>query len=173
MRREDEFAELLTGCQERLFAYVFAWVRDANDTQDVLQQTAVVLWEKFDQFDRGTEFFPWAIVVAKYQTLNFLRYRKNYRARFSNEFMESLAIDEALTDADLEVDRREALNRCVQKLSEGDQKLLKSRYGTGLRVVQIADLTGRSLGSVSNSLRRIRGVLLECVERAVERESRI
>lgn len=170
MRSEDQFSELLMQNQERLFAYVFSWLRDNADTQDVLQQTATVLWEKFDTFDLETDFFRWAVVVAKYQTLNFLRYRRKHRAHFSHEFMDGLAAEELLADNDLEESRQAALKSCLQKLSDSDRNLLRSRYNSGMRLKQLADLFGRSSSSISNSLRRIRSALLNCIEKTIDRE---
>lgn len=159
--------------QERLYAYVYAWVRNTADTQDVVQQTSTVLWQKFADFDPETDFFRWALVVAKYTTLNFLRCRRTHRARFSEKFMECLAEEELLVETELEEARSESLKTCVKKLRESDQKLLRSRYGSGMRVGQIADLLGRSSSSISTSLRRIHTALLECIEKNIERENLI
>ena len=167
MRSEQLFAELLESCRERLHAYVFAILHDPTDTQDVLQQTFIVLWQKFDSFDLESDFFAWALVVAKYQAFNYIRYRERYRKRFSEEFMEKLSRQSALVAPDREDDRKVALKGCLSKLSSSDRRLLRARYENNLKVNQIADILNRSQPSVSNSFRRIRTQLRQCIERSL------
>lgn len=166
----DQFAELLEPCRERLYAYVFAFLHDAADTQDVLQQTFIVLWEKFDTFDRDTDFFRWALVTAKYEAFNYIRFRQRYRARFSEAFMEKLSNEKALVTLEGEDERKKALKSCLTKLSDSDRRLLRSRYENNLKVVQIADILNRSQPSISNTFRRIRAALRECIERSLSQE---
>ena len=52
-----EFAEYLLPCQSRLYGYIHSLVRDLNDADDLYQQTALILWKKFAEFDRGRSFF--------------------------------------------------------------------------------------------------------------------
>jgi RNA polymerase sigma-70 factor (ECF subfamily) len=44
-----------------------------NDTQDIFQQTSLVLWEKFDSFETGSNFAAWSCRAARYTAMNFLR----------------------------------------------------------------------------------------------------
>ena len=37
--------------QTQLFGYIYSLVRDLDDADDLFQQTSLVLWDKFDQFD--------------------------------------------------------------------------------------------------------------------------
>jgi RNA polymerase sigma-70 factor (ECF subfamily) len=43
------------------------------DTDDVLQQTAIVIWRKFDQYDPDTTFMKWACVIARFEALAYRR----------------------------------------------------------------------------------------------------
>src|SRR5690606_3269633 len=65
----DEFIRLLSQHQSQLFGYIFCMVRSLPDTEDVFQQTAVVLWNKFDDFTPGTSFVAWAKCVARNNAL--------------------------------------------------------------------------------------------------------
>ena len=44
-------AALLRQHQTQLFGYIYSLVRDLDDADDLFQQTSLVLWDKFDQFD--------------------------------------------------------------------------------------------------------------------------
>ena len=91
--RKAEFAEQLARHQSQLFGYIYSLVRDLDDADDLFQQTSLVLWDKFDQFDPSRSFVDWACGVARYEVLNFLRARSRNRLYFSDEL--NLALIEA------------------------------------------------------------------------------
>jgi RNA polymerase sigma-70 factor, ECF subfamily len=170
--RKTEFADRLRQEQSRLYGYIHSLVRDLNDTDDLFQQVALILWRKFDEFDRQRSFFAWACGVARLETANFLRSRGRQRLYFSDEL--NLLLIEA--QADLSTDeteaRRLALGCCVEKLRQRDRELLLECYGSAAGVHEAADRNRRSTQSVYNSLRRIRRSLFECVRRSLEQQTR-
>lgn len=168
--REEIFAELYSSHQHRLYGYLFAILRNRSDAQDVLQQTAIVLWQKFDKFDCDTDFFRWASVVARYEALNFVKYRRRSRVYFNDDLMEALAADQAELATDEELGRREALSTCLTKLPNRDRQIMESYYAHGLGSRQIGEVLGRSASSVCNSLRRIREALMICIESSIAQE---
>ncbi|HXG08309.1 MAG TPA: sigma-70 family RNA polymerase sigma factor [Gemmataceae bacterium] len=170
--RKAEFAEYLRQHQARLYGYIHSLVRDLNDADDLFQQTTLILWKKFGEFDRRRSFFAWACGIARLEVANFLRSRGRQRLYFSDDL--NLLLIEAqdeMTDAELE-DRRDALARCVEKLRQRDRELLTECYGDPAGVHRAADRRGRSPQSVYNSLRRIRRALFECIARTLAQESR-
>ena len=62
--RREEFAALLARVDRALFAFVFSMAPNRNDAEELLQETRVVLWEKFDDFAPGTNFLAWAYSIA-------------------------------------------------------------------------------------------------------------
>ncbi len=166
-----EFAEYLRQNQTRLYGYIHSLVRDVNDADDLLQQTTLILWKKFDEFDRGRSFFSWSCGIARFEVANFLRGRGRQRLLFGDEV--SLLLIEAQEEMTEELEgRREALARCVEKLRPDDRELLTECYAEAEGVHAAADRRGRSTHSVYNSLRRIRQTLFECINRTLARESR-
>lgn len=169
--RKEEFEELISTHQHRIYGYIYALLRDAADAQDVFQQTTIILWKKFDQFDLGTSFFSWAATVARFEALNFAKYRRRSRVYFDQDLMEQLAVDADAMKEEILESRRVALRCCLDKLSKSDRKMIDNRYLHGLGSRQIADILGRSSTSVCNSLSRIRQTLLSCIDRNITRES--
>src|SRR3954447_10189113 len=83
--RKAEFSDWLLRPQTHLFGYIYSLVRDLDDADDLFQQTSLVLWDKFEQFDPSRSFVGWACGVARYEVLNFLRARIRHRLYFSDE----------------------------------------------------------------------------------------
>lgn len=171
-QRKAAFADLLRQEQSRLFGYIHSLVRDLNDTDDLFQQVAMILWRKFDDFDPTRSFFAWACGVARLETANFLRSRGRQRLYFSDEL--NLLLVEAQTEFsnDEGEARRAALAGCVEKLRERDRELVLECYGRAAGVQDAAGRSSRSPQSVYNSLRRIRRALFECIRRTVEQQTR-
>src|SRR5262249_61929035 len=55
---------LMTRHQRQIFAYIYTLVPDRHDAEDLLQETSVVICEKFSEFTPGTAFVAWACQIA-------------------------------------------------------------------------------------------------------------
>jgi len=169
---QAEFAERLRPEQTRLYGYIHSLVRDLNDADDLFQQTTLVLWKKFGEFDRGRSFFSWACGIARLEVANFLRSRGRQKLYFSDDLnLLLIEAQEEMSNEEVE-DRRAALAHCVEQLRQRDRELLAECYGDASGVNEAAGRRGRSSQSVYNSLRRIRRALFECVARVWGQETR-
>ncbi|HEX5271156.1 MAG TPA: sigma-70 family RNA polymerase sigma factor [Gemmataceae bacterium] len=171
-RRKAEFAERLREAQSRLFGYIHSLVRDLDDADDLFQQTTLILWNKFDDFDASRSFLSWACGVARLEVCNFLRSRGRQRLYFSDDLNLLLAEAQDETTHDETEERRTALAGCVEKLRQRDRELLDECYGREGGMAEVAGRHGRSSQSVHNSLRRIRRSLFECIRRTLDQRSR-
>jgi RNA polymerase sigma-70 factor, ECF subfamily len=166
-----EFLELYSTNYLRLQYYVTALLPTANDASDVLQETSMVLWRKFDTFELGTNFFAWACKIARLQVMKFRERQHRSAHLLDNEVIEKLA-SEAADENNLPSVTLQALENCLGRLSAIDQSLIRRRYQPGMTVRQLAKDIGRTANSLTKSLGRIRRALLECVGRTLAREAR-
>jgi RNA polymerase sigma-70 factor (ECF subfamily) len=169
--RVAEFLELYSSHYPRLQFYVTALLPTANDASDVLQETSMVLWRKFDSFELGTDFFAWACKIARLQVLKFREGQGRSVRLFDASLLETLAVEAGDETLVCSVPLQ-ALENCLSKLSELDRLLIRRRYQPGTTVQQLAADLGRSANSLSKSLGRIRRTLLECIDRTLAREAR-
>lgn len=167
--KNARFVHLLTQHKERLFRYIYCLVRSLQDTEDVFQQTAVTLWDKFEEFDPNTNFVTWACTVARFKSLRFLESKGRQRLVFSEDLLSELVENDACLP-DLHDARLNALAKCRERLSENDQLLLLACYGGERSIRDAAAKVGRPVGSVYDSLSRIRRALYSCIERTLINE---
>jgi RNA polymerase sigma-70 factor (ECF subfamily) len=165
----DRFAEHLDACQRRLFLYALAMVHNTADAEEILQETNLVLWRKFDEFLPGSDFARWACRVAQLEVLKHREKRRSREKHFSDGFIESLGA-EMERSFDLLDARREALCGCMAKLPEGDRQLVRDRYEGGATTRSVAESAGRSVQGTRKAIHRIRMTLLTCIERTLSRE---
>lgn len=168
----DEFVKLFAQHQRRVHAYIGSLLPGRNDADDVMQDTSMALWKKWDQFDRSKSFLPWACGVAYFEVLKHRRKFATRKVFFSEELMETIA-DEALKRSETDEARTAALADCLLKLAPGDRQLIVHRYGTGVTTQKAAEELGRPPSTVYKAMARIRRGLLECVRRSLARDNRV
>ncbi len=169
--RMEQFARLLGSCQRQVFLFALGMLHNTADAEEVLQETNMVLWRKFNQYQPDTDFAKWARQVAYYEVLKFLERRRSNEIVLTASAVEHLAA-ESHRQADLADMRRDALQKCLQKLRDEDRRLLTLRYQEGEPTGEAAKLLGRSVQGVRKSLHRIRMALLGCIERTLAAEQR-
>jgi len=168
-QQHDQFLRLFAEHEPALRTFVRALLPSRNDAAEVRQEVAVVLWRKFAEFDAARDFRKWAFGVARYEVRAFLRDKGRDRHVFDDELVNKLA-DEAVLAAPRHEAQREALEKCLRKLSESQRALVLRAYARGTRLDQLAALRGQTAMSLYKVLHRIRQALLECVRRTITLE---
>jgi len=161
---DDEFIRLFTMIQRPLFLYILPLVGNAPDTDEVLQETNLVIWAKRDQFQPGTNFLAWGRAIARLEVFRFRRSRGSKLKFLDGELLEVLADRTEQHSTEFER-RREALNFCLEQLRYKDRQLIQMRYIPGATGDEVARRLGRPPNSVYQSLGRIRRTLTECIHR--------
>lgn len=165
---QRRFLPLWTQHQRQVFAYIYTLIPNRADAEDLLQETSITLWEKFAEFELGTDFVAWACQVAYWKIRNARRKYARSPIVHSDKLLSSLS--EKAIAARPELDRRhDALADCLGKLSDRDRLLVMSRYETGCTIKEVASRTGRSVEAAYKALSRIRQALLDCVTLGLER----
>lgn len=168
--RHARFLRLYTKYHHRILAYIFTLVPHRADAEDLLQETSVLLWQKFDQFEPDTDFIAWACRVAYLKVLNHRKRFARSRMLISDATLEAIA-DRAIEMAPQLDRRREALRECLKRLDERDRRMITVRYEPDGGIERAAGVTGRSLPATYKALCRIRKALFDCVTLRVTEDS--
>lgn len=162
--RTQEFLELLTQHDRALGVYVYALVPRTADADDILQQTKMILWRCFDQFEPGTNFLAWARKTAFHQILTYRRQTKREHLPLSEETLDALHKEVARLNDDGD-DRREALKACLAKLPKEHRQLVMLRYFEDMEIEGIAEQIRSTVTAVYRALSRVRFALMECIQK--------
>lgn len=165
----EEFVQLFSRNQRRIYLHILGQVGNPNDADEILQETNVVIWSKFDRFELGTNFIAWTFQIANYEVLKFRDRRRSNRLVFSDDIVESIAEESEESQDDLDL-RRAALGECLGKLRPRDRELIQTRYAPGNKGKDVASDLGRPSNSVYQSIGRIRKTLFECINRRLSAE---
>lgn len=167
--RHEEFMRLFLSCEPRIFAFIRSLVFSRADAEDVLQESALVMWEKFDQFEPGSRFDRWAFRIAHFQVMYHRQKKARDRLRFSDTLVEQLGEDMVSESEDLEATQN-ALTECLAKLPASDHDLIRQRYRGDMTNRAVARDCGRSESAISRALNRIYMKLLLCIEGTLARD---
>lgn len=168
-QREKLLMLLMTQHQRRIFSYIYTLVPDRPAAEDILQETSLVVCEKFAQFQAGSDFVAWACQIAYWEVRRARQKFARAKVIFDQETVDALAqTAAALTD---EVDQRhEALGHCLQRLHPRDRELVLARYEPGGGVELAAERSGRTLEAAYKALGRLRKLLLDCISQRLATE---
>jgi len=161
---------LMTRHQRQIFSYIYVLVPNRTDAEDLLQETSLLICEKFHEFREGTDFVAWACQIAYWR----IRYSRQKFARskvvFNQEIVDVVAQTAGQMAQELD-DRHEALARCLEKLHPRDRDLLIARYEPGGGVEEAARRSGRTVTTAYKALARLRKLLLDCVSTRLSSEN--
>ena len=158
----EEFVRLLVAHEAHLRGFLRALLPAWDDVDEVMQQTSLVAWRKFSQFERGTNFMAWAAAIARFEALKHLRARSRDRLVFSPEVLDLIA-DEAAAEPEALGRERTALESCLGKLDAMSRELLRLSYQPGAKFHEVAAQAGKSVQGYYKTIQRLRARLLDCI----------
>lgn len=163
--KQTEFVRLLTRYSSQIYGFILMLSVNRTDAEDVFQETSVVLWQKFDSYESGTDFRAWACRIAFFKVQSHRRTSGRFRTLSDGAF-EAIAAD-ALAMVEVNDLQGEALAECLDKLSDRDRHLLEQKYFEKMTTAQLAEQMSQSTHAIYRSLTRIHSQLLNCMRRSL------
>src|ERR1043165_1696736 len=112
---QQRFLSLFLRSERDIFRYVAALVPNIADAEDIVQQTAIALWEKFDAYDPAQPFTPWACRFALNKARQWIERRQRWQALLEGGLAEEVEQRREELRPELE-NRLRHLEGCVNKL---------------------------------------------------------
>jgi RNA polymerase sigma-70 factor (ECF subfamily) len=164
VNQQAEFVGQITRHQAMLRAYIISLMPGMDGVDDVLQETSVVLFEKFATFQPGTNFRAWACAIARLEVKAHRRKLLRQRCLMLDEALAEQLAEHTAAHHDDSDERLRALNRCLGRLEESERELIEHRYFSKLTLEGFAARCGRPAESLRVSLFRIRAALRKCIK---------
>ncbi len=166
LRGDDASARFLTlflSSERELFRYVAALVPSVPEAEEIVQQTAIALWNKFDQYDARQPFTPWACRFALNIVKQWVARRQKWQSLLAEGLAEQLASRREELRPQFE-SRLTHLNACLEKLPVEQRGIVQGYYFQRQSVEAIAAEAKRSVEAIYKVLQRVRAMLRECIE---------
>jgi RNA polymerase sigma-70 factor (ECF subfamily) len=158
------FLALLLPTEPSLRAYLLSATGDRHATEDLLQEVSAILWEKFGEYDPQRRFLNWALGVARLEVLKWRHQHARRREVLSPETLELLG-QSASERTEPSDPLGEALRKCLEKLGDSAQRVVRMKYFDKLKIHDVASRLNRRTGAIEMMLVRSRRALRHCLEK--------
>lgn len=154
---EHAFRALYRAYVRPVYWIAHGLVGDAQDAEDVTQETFLVAWRKLRGLElAGDSLLPWLVTVCRFQAANRIRLQRRDRRHTAEAAADSIPstvdVEQQVIDGDL-ADR---ILREVGGLSTLDQDIFRLCATEGYAYGAAAEQLGVTHGVVRNRLSRIR-----------------
>ena len=159
----EAFVQCFARHEGDLRRFIRSLVPTRADADEVLQQVALVIWKKFAEYDRETEFMKWACVVARFEVLAYRRKMARDRLVFREDVFELIA-SEGAEELETRSAEHDALEECLGAMPEKQRRFVTLAYTPGVKVKELAAEAGSTAAAFYMRLKRLRRQLVTCVE---------
>ncbi len=172
MDQHAEFLKRFLACEFDLRALIGSVCRDPHVREDVFQELTLVLWQEFSRYDSSRPFGAWARGVATRKLWHQWRAAKRFPLPCSPAAWEAItdAFDRSETS---DVERRVALEECLDELPEKSRRALQLRYEQEWSVGEVARDFGVSVAAMYQTLSRVRQQLQRCAQQRLQAEQAV
>ncbi len=145
-------------------AYVRSTILNYHDSEDIIQDIAVIFAEKYDRLDPSREVLPWVLRIARYEVVNHFRAHGRGQKLLDDAVL--LRLEHAYCGISGESeDIKEALHTCIESLNDRPRHVLKLRYFREMEIRDISQRLGLSNNAIYIILCRVREALANCVQK--------
>jgi RNA polymerase sigma-70 factor (ECF subfamily) len=167
---QERFLQLFLSSEREVYRYIAAIAPARGDAEEIMQQTAVELWRKLDQFDLTQPFTPLACRFALNVAKQWLARKRRWQGVIAGDLADRIVDRRAEMLPRLDA-RLEYLEVCLEKLPLEQRRLIDGYYFRHGSIDAVAAEAKRSVAAAYKALQRIRRVLEECIERAERAEA--
>lgn len=151
---EDAFKTLFSTYFDLLYGFVFSLTKSHDQTEDIVQETFIKVWQKRDQVNPELNFKAWLFAIAKNQIID--AFRKSLRDPLFEDYLiyssdENLSITSQEDSFDFDW-FKEALREAKKKLSPRQEQVFRLCKELGYPPSQVAILLNISDQVVYNYL---------------------
>ncbi len=159
---QDRFCALWQDAESSLNAFIRMMAPNSSDFDDIVQETALTAFRKFESFDESqASFSTWVRGIAKFEVLNRRRSYARSKIMFSSETIDLLEGTAFQVEEEKPDERLDQLKLSMGELDDAQRKMLEMKYIHGYDSERIGKELGISAGNARIRLMRIRDLLFE------------
>jgi RNA polymerase sigma-70 factor (ECF subfamily) len=149
--KERAFTSIVKKYQEKLYWHIRRMVIDHDDTNDVLQNMFVKVWNGLENFREDSQLYTWLYRIATNESLTFLEQQKR-RSVTSFDEVESGLSNKIKADAGFDANKLEwKLQLAIQHLPEKQRIVFNLRYYDEMPYEEMSRVLETSEGALKAS----------------------
>lgn len=151
---DNAFNELVHGHKDAVFRLAYLMLRNAEDAEDVTQETFLRAYRYLGRFDAERDFRPWILSIAA----NLCRNQKRGVGRYWHALWrfagEQIGEHRSVEGDVIQQDDVQRLLEAISKLRHHEQEIIYLRYFLDLDVKSAAEVLDVQPGTVKSRLHR-------------------
>lgn len=149
--QNQAFQKLLLTYQKPLYFHIRNIVLNHDDTDDVLQNTFIKIFQNLKNFKGDSKLYSWMYRIATNESLTFIK-QKAKKNKVSTEEVNAKIIDNLAADVYFEGDEIQIkLQKAIALLPTKQQLVFKMKYFEELKYEEIATILETSVGALKAS----------------------
>ncbi|HMR16663.1 MAG: RNA polymerase sigma factor [Confluentibacter sp.] len=149
--KEQAFKALITLYKERLYWHIRNMVKSHDDTDDVLQNTFIKIYNNIHNFKGDSKLFSWMYRIATNEAITFINQQAK-RFQVTSEEVLALAVNKLNADVYFEGDAIQLkLQKAIAMLPEKQQLVFNMRYFQELKYSEMCEILETSEGALKAS----------------------
>lgn len=166
---EKSFKQKFLPLHPKLYRIAFALTNNAQDAEDILQETYCKLWDKRKELMSIENHEVFCVTLLRNMCLDFLR-SATYKHR-GEDVNEATVINSTSPETELiGQDSIEIINRIISKLPENQRQIVRLRSIDNCSSEEVEQITGLSAINVRVLLSRARKTIREQFEKIMSYE---
>lgn len=147
-REQDAFRLLVDKYKERLYWHIRKIVISHEDTDDILQNAFVKMWQGLKEFRRDSGLYTWIYRIATNEALNFLNEKRRKVYGNSDEISDFL-VNTLKSDKYFSGDEiQKELQRAILLLSDKQRIVFNMRYFDDMSYDEMSLVLGVAVGTL-------------------------
>jgi len=145
------FQKLVKQYQKPLYNHIRNIVLNHDDTDDVLQNTFIKVFQNLKKFKGESKLFSWIYRIATNEAITFIN-SKAKRNGTTSEEMQSIIVNNLQSDVFFDGNQiRLKLQNAIATLPEKQQLVFKMKYFEEIKYEEMSEILGTSVGALKAS----------------------
>lgn len=149
--QDTAFRQLVSEYSKPLYSHIRNIVINHDDTDDVLQNTFIKVFQNIKNFKGESKLFSWVYRIATNEAITFVN-SKAKKNNVTNQELQQKALQNLQADEYFEGDAMQLkLQQAITSLPEKQQLVFKMKYYEDLKYDEISEILGTSVGALKAS----------------------
>lgn len=146
--RDHGFRALISRYGDRLYRHVYRLCDDASDTDDILQNVLIKVFQHAEQFEGRSQLYTWLYRVATNEALSFLQRKRERASPEERERALEAMRAEPWWDAEA---AWQTLEEAIRQLPDKQKAVFNLRYFDEMPYEQMSQILDTSVGALKAS----------------------
>lgn len=150
--------------QEPIFRYAYLLSGDADEAEDIAQETFIRAYRALERFDSQRPMRPWLLRIAANLASNRRRSLGRYFAALQRTFQQERPTQQGVEEQSRQANQAHEVWEAVRQLKPSDAQVIYLRYFLELSVDETAQALNVPAGTVKSRLHRASERLRQVIE---------